>query len=139
MNGIDRGDAHRLWVHMVWATRGRERILPPPVDDWLALFLGEKCAELGCRALAVGAAWDHVHVIVAFPAALPVASIAHRLKGASSRALSSRVCPFAWQAGYFAETVSDVVALVDLLRDHRVHHADAGLPEAWEEAFVAGA
>jgi putative transposase len=139
MSGIDRGDHHRLRVHMVWATRGREPLLPPPIDEWLGLFLGERCEELGCRALAVAAAWDHVHVIVAFPAALPVASIAHRLKSASSRALSSRVCAFSWQAGYYVETVSEVAALADGLRDHRDRHAGAALPETWEEAFVAGA
>ncbi len=130
-------DPHRLWVHMVWATRGRERLLPPPLDEWLGLFLGERCAELGCRALAVGTGWDHVHVLAGFPSSLPVAAIAYRLKMASSRALSSRVCPFAWQSGYYAETVRELVPLVDLLRDHRDRHEGGALPESWEEAFVA--
>jgi REP element-mobilizing transposase RayT len=123
---------HRLLVHMVWATRDREPMLPPPLDAWLTGFLRTKCAELGCRGLGVGIAWDHVHVLVEFPAAVPVASIAHRLKGASSRALARRIL---WQPGYFAETMNDAGPVAHLLREHRRLLDDAVTPEPWESAF----
>jgi putative transposase len=131
MNGSDR-HPHRLFVHMVWATRDRERLLDPSVDDWLAGFLGERAADLGCALVAAGLASDHAHVLVAFPATLAVASIAHRLKTASSRALAPRVAAFAWQPGYYAETVNEVAALAGALLSHREQHADTAPPEAWE-------
>jgi REP element-mobilizing transposase RayT len=66
---IERG-AHsiaRLNVHLVWATRDREPWLDASVDYWLSLWLEKLSIPLGCRALAVGNASDHVHVLVAFP------------------------------------------------------------------------
>jgi putative transposase len=136
MNELDR-HPHHLFVHLVWATRDRERLLDPAIDGWLAQFLAGRASDLGCTVLATGIASDHVHALVAFPAAVTVASIAHRLKSASSRALGPRVAAFAWQPGYYAETLSDVVGLVDELTRHRERHGDAARPEAWEGLLEA--
>lgn len=133
-----RGGDKRLWVHLVWATRERERLLPPTVDDWLARLLVERCEQIGCTALAVGNASDHVHVLLAFRPSMPIATIAQELKGPSSRALSARIARFGWQAGYYAETVGDAEALVDRVRRQREHHEDAAPPERWESFFEAG-
>lgn len=123
---------------MVWATRDRERLLDPAIDDWLARFLAARAGELGCAVVATGLATDHLHALVAFPAAVTVATIAHRLKSASSRVLAPRVPRFAWQPGYYAETVSDVAALADGLLRHRERHTDSARPETWETLLEAG-
>jgi putative transposase len=136
MNGLDR-HPHRLFVHMVWATRDRDRLLDPAIDDWLSRFLAARAGDLGCSVLATGLASDHLHTLVAFPATVAVASIAHRLKSASSRILAPRVTRFAWQPGYYAETVSDVAALAGSLLRHREQHADAARPETWEKLLEA--
>jgi putative transposase len=138
MNELDRLP-HRLFVHMVWATRDRESLLDPSVDGWLAVFLGARAADLGCSMVATGFACDHVHALVAFPAAVAVASIAHRLKSTSSRALAPRIAAFAWQPGYYAETVNEVAALADLLLHHRERGADTTRPEAWEALLETSA
>ncbi len=135
MSGMTRGGARRLWVQLVWATRERERLLPASVDDWLERLLAERCEQLGCAALAVGTASDHVHVLLAFRASLPIATIAQELKAPTSRALSARIPRFGWHAGYYAETVGDAYALVDTVRRQRELHADAVVPEAWEAGF----
>jgi putative transposase len=125
----------RLWVQMVWATRDRERLLDPSIDEWLGRLLTDRCEHIGCRALAVGNASDHVHVLLAFPASMPIATIAQSLKGSTSRALSGRVSRFGWQAGYYAETVGDANALVDFVRRQRDYHRDSARPETWEAVF----
>ncbi|HEY3819546.1 MAG TPA: IS200/IS605 family transposase [Polyangiaceae bacterium] len=137
MNGMSRGGDRRLWVQLVWATRERERLLPPGLDEWLERLLVERCEHLGCAALAVGAASDHVHVLVAFRASLPIATIAQELKGPSSRALSARIARFGWEAGYYAETVGDAAALVDEVRRQRERHEGSSSPERWEAYFEA--
>ena len=126
MNGMARGGDKRLWVQLVWATRERERLLPPTLDQWLERMLVERCEQIGCTALAVGNASDHVHVLLAFRASMPIATIAQELKGPTSRALSARIARFGWQAGYYAETVGDAGALVEPV-------------ESWEAYFEPGA
>jgi Transposase IS200 like len=51
----------RLTVHLVWATHNREPWLDTNVDPWLSELLRDLSAPLGCHALAVGNASDHVH------------------------------------------------------------------------------
>jgi REP-associated tyrosine transposase len=123
----------RLTVHLVWATRGRALWLDPAVDSWLAAFLCERSRLLGCRALAVGNASDHVHALVQFAPTLSIASLVHRLKGASSRALSLQFGRhLEWQTGYYAETASELDTLATYIRGQREHHRAAGAPEPWE-------
>jgi putative transposase len=129
----------RLVVHMVWATRGRFPCLHPDADPWIARWVGTKCGELGVRLLAIGNGFDHVHVLVTHPPTLSVASIAHRLKGATSHILAPRLPEgFGWQDGYFAESVDDVGRVAEYVRKQRGHH-DAGTscdPEPWEECLA---
>jgi putative transposase len=135
MSGMARGGDRRLWVQLVWATREREPLLPPSLDGWLERLIAEKCELIGCAALAVGVSSDHVHVLVAFRASLPIATIAQELKAPTSRALGARIPRFAWQAGYYAETVGDAQALVDTVRRQRDRHLDSLPPEPWEACF----
>jgi REP element-mobilizing transposase RayT len=139
MSGIARGGDKRLWVQLVWATRERERLLPPSLDEWLERLLIERCEQIGCSALAVGNASDHVHVLLGFRPSMPIATIAQELKGPTRRALSARIPRFGWQAGYYAETVGDAAALVDEVRRQREHHEDSAPPESWEAYFEPGA
>jgi REP element-mobilizing transposase RayT len=138
MNGTTRGGDKRLWVQLVWATRDRERLLPPGLDDWLGRLLAERCEHIGCSAVAVGIAADHVHVLLAFRPSMPIATIAQELKGPSSRALSARIARFGWQAGYYAETVGDPGPLVEHVRGQRGLHEDSSPPESWEAYFEPG-
>ena len=135
MNGMPRGGEKRLWVQLVWATRERERLLPPGLDAWLERMLVDRCEQLRCRALAVGNASDHVHVLMAFRASTPIATLVQELKGPSSRALSARIPRFGWEAGYYAETVGDADALVEAVRRQREHHEASSTPEPWEAFF----
>jgi len=137
MSGMARGGDKRLWVQLVWATRDRERLLPPDLDEWLRRLLVQRCEQIGCLAVAVGNAWDHVHVLLAFRPSMPIATIAQELKGPSSRALSARVPRFGWQPGYYAETAGDPAPLVEQVRCQREHHEDSSPPENWEAYFDA--
>ena len=136
---MTRGGDKRLRVQLVWATRERERLLAPNLDEWLGRLLTERCEQIGCTALAVGNSSDHVHVLLGFRPSMPIATIAQELKGPSSRALSARIARFGWQAGYYAETVGDADALVEEVRRQREHHQDSVPPESWEAYFEPGA
>jgi len=128
--------ATRVVVHMVWATLGRVPWLDETVDARLAGLVTDKCRELGCRAIAVGNAGDHVHSVVVLAPTTSVAPLAHCLKGATSRVLGMQLPePFAWQAGYFAESVADVAAIVRYVREQRAHHREDATPEGWEALY----
>ena len=125
--------ATRVVIHMVWSTERRYPWLEEPVDARLEKLIRDKCRERGCRALAVGNADDHVHVLVILAATLSVASLAHRLKGFTSRILAMQLGKeFAWQAGYYAESVTNFGAAIAYVLGQRCHHRLDSRPEPWE-------
>src|SRR5579864_4793120 len=129
-----------LVVHVVWATAARASALPPRVDDWLAAELRRAASELGVVMLAVGNASDHVHVVLQHPPRVAVATLAGRLKGASSRAAhNSGVMGEGdgWQVGYWAESVSAerVEPLLDYVTHQGDHHALESSLEPWQRAL----
>jgi len=108
-------------------------LLAEGIDVTLARLVADKCLEIGCRAVAVGNAADHVHALVVLAPTMSVASLAHRVKGATSRILGQRLSePFAWQAGYFAESVGDIAGVASYVRAQRERHRASGSPEGWE-------
>ena len=109
---------------MVWATRDRWPSLEPCVDPVVSRLVRDKCVDIGCRAVTVGNASDHVHALIVYPPTVSVASIAHRIKGATGRLLALRLPPgFEWQAGYFAESVGDLAVVQHYVARQRTHHS----------------
>jgi putative transposase len=129
-----------LLVHLVWSTAGRQPELAPHVDQLLSKFLASKARELGCRAIAIGNAQDHVHIVLQYLPTLAVAELTRRLKGASSREAHAMIwvsTPLRWQAGYWAESVSahQLQPLCQYVLTQRIRHASPTEPtEPWEQS-----
>jgi REP element-mobilizing transposase RayT len=129
-----------LGVHPVWSTAARQPTLAPDVDQPLSEFLASKARELGCRAMAVGNADDHLHIVVQYPSTLAVAELARRLKGASSRqahVMTWMSTPLRWQAGYWAESIGahQLDPLCQYVPTQRSRHASPTEPaEPWQHA-----
>jgi len=124
-----------LFVHLVWSTRDRQPWIEPRLDGWLAALLERKARVIECAVLAAGNAPDHVHVLLRHPPRVSVAQIAHRLKGASSRAVTLQEGRARdWQVGYWAESVGrrELELLTRYVAQQRVHHADRTALESWE-------
>ena len=89
-------------------------------------FIGGIARENGMKALAVGGAEDHAHVLLSLPATTPVAKAVQLIKGGPSK-WAHETFPerrgFAWQEGYGAFSVSvshvrDTVAYIGRQAEH---------------------
>ena len=79
------------------------------------------------KALAIGGAADHVHILISLPATLSVAKAIQLLKGNSSKWIREafpKMRSFAWQEGYgaFSVGISGVDATVTYIREQSEHH-----------------
>src|SRR5919201_6941998 len=79
------------------------------------------------KALAIGGAVDHVHMLVSLPATLSVAKALQLLKGNSSKWIHEtfpKPHAFEWQEGYgaFSIGVSGVDDTVAYIRNQAEHH-----------------
>ena len=114
-------------VHFVWSTKNREPLLTSDLRDRLWPYLGGIAKQKEMKALAIGGAADHVHMLVSLPPTLSVAKAAQLLKGNSSKWIHEtfpKMRAFEWQQGYgaFSIGISGVDATVSYVRNQAEHH-----------------
>lgn len=114
-------------MHCIWSTKERDPCLTPHLRERLWAYLGGIAKQNQMKALAIGGAGDHVHVLLSLPATLPVSKAMQLLKGNSSKWLREtfpKMHSFAWQEGYgaFSVGISGVDATVAYIRNQAQHH-----------------
>ena len=114
-------------MHCIWSTKERDPCLTPHLRERLWAYLGGIAKQNQMKALAIGEAGDHVHVLLSLPATLPVSKAMQLLKGNSSKWLREtfpKMHSFAWQEGYgaFSVGISGVDATVAYIRNQAQHH-----------------
>ena len=95
-------------MHCVFATKARRALLEPNLQQRLWPYLGGIARENKMKALMVGGADDHVHVLLSIPSTLSVAKSMQLLKGNSSKWIHDTFkehWDFEWQEGYGAFSI----------------------------------
>jgi REP element-mobilizing transposase RayT len=123
------------FIHLVWSTWDRAPMLGVEARQLVWGTIARTAWDLGCTWVGVGGIEDHVHVLCAIPTTLPVAELAHRLKGVSARATNLRAPnSLRWQGGYGAFSVSphEVSTVEAYIRNQELHHRSGSSDPAWE-------
>ena len=116
-----------ILIHCVWSTKKREPVLSSDLRGRLWPYLGGIARENKMKALAIGGAADHVHMLISLPATLSLSKALQLLKGNSSNWIHEtfpKLHPFEWQEGYgaFRVGVSGVDATAAYIRNQTEHH-----------------
>ena len=115
-----------LLTHVIFSTKDRRPLIDAGLAPRLFPYLGGIVRELGGTAVRVGGVADHVHLLVALPAAVAVAEAVRVVKGNGSRwvhATWPERTDFGWQVGYGAFSVSrsnveEVSRYIDTQEEH---------------------
>jgi REP element-mobilizing transposase RayT len=112
--------------HCVFSTKERRKIIAPDVQSRLWPYMGGIAREHKMKALAVGGADDHVHLLLSLPSALPIAKAMREIKSASSHWMHETcgLPSFEWQEGYGAFSIgwSQVDATLAYIAGQPEHH-----------------
>jgi putative transposase len=123
--------------HCVFSTCERRRIISEELQAELWPYMGGIARHHGMKPLAVGGTEDHVHLLLALPAVLPVAEAMRTIKGVSSHWIHSqhKLLRFSWQEGYGAFSVgtSQINATIAYIQRQREHHRK----QDFQQEFVA--
>lgn len=131
----------RCWLHLIWGTRNREKLLHTPesrirVSKFLHEYAQEK--EIYMKINYVNP--EHVHALIDLPASLAIKDAAQLLKGSSSSWINKNdiiAGKFSWGRGYGAFSVShsgvDVVA--KYITNQEEHHRKKSFQQEYD-AFV---
>jgi putative transposase len=108
VEGIMRGKLTRVYVHLVWGTWNRRRLLEAGLREQVYRAILAEATKLGCVVGAIGGVEDHLHVLVRMNTSVSIADLVKQMKGASSHLVRQRLTPgrfFKWQGGYGAFSV----------------------------------
>src|SRR5271169_3731246 len=87
-------------VHCVFSTKKRADRIPNPESLWR--YLAVVARDKNIALLAAGGTANHVHLLLAVPPVLPLATALRELKPHSSRWMREHGQRLAWQEGYGA-------------------------------------
>jgi putative transposase len=99
-----------LLYHIVFATKGREPWLTPPIRARIHEYLGGAIRHGNGIAIIVNGTADHIHILAKLRQDKAISKVIGELKANSSGWISrtfKEAGGFAWQEGYGAFTVSD--------------------------------
>ena len=128
-----------LFVHFVWSTHMRQRIIEPSWEKRLYEILAHKCIDLRSPAIRINGTEDHVHILMRVSARLSIADLVQGLKGSSSCVINKEklaATQFRWQDGYGAFSVSPgrgVNATAHYIDNQKHHHTSSTSISEWEQ------
>ncbi len=131
----------RCWLHVIWGTKNRERLLDAPeARARVSKYLHEYAAEKGIYMKINYVNPEHVHALIDLPTSLTIADAAQLLKGASSNWINQEdiiTRKFSWGRGYGAFSVSHsgVDAVAKYIATQEQHHRKKSFTEEYE-AFI---
>ena len=117
----------RCWVHLIWGTLNRQRLLNKKAAAGLSRCMAEYADKQGMYMKINFVNPDHVHALIDLPTALSIEKLVQLLKGSSSHWVNASdliTGKFAWARGYgaFSVSQSNVDQVARYIADQEEHH-----------------
>ncbi len=117
----------RLYVHLIFSTKHRERIITDRVRQPLHAYMATVMQNFGSPPILVNSVEDHVHILFELGRTAAISHAVEEVKTTSSKWIKTQgaeFAKFAWQSGYGAFSVSEsfVPTVRDYIATQREHH-----------------
>jgi len=136
--GMSLHSYSRCWLHLIWGTLNREKILPKEAASQVSRYLTEYSKDKGFYMKINYVNADHVHALVDLPTGLSIEELMQLLKGSSSHWINANsilLGKFAWGRGYGAFSVSEsnIAQVAAYIAGQEEHHRVRGFAEELRE------
>ncbi len=128
----------KIWIHLVWATKNRERLLFREEGKILYDFIIKKAIEINVPFERLNIQPEHIHGLIDLPANFCVSDFMKSMKGSSSKYMNDKKIikqHFAWQRGYGAYSVSG--SKIDIVKKYienqDKHHRRKSFTDEYED------
>ena len=126
-----------IWIHIIWATKNRERILNASRGEELFHFFINKGNEINIPFEKLNVQPEHIHALINLPSNWSLKDYMNRIKGSSSHWLNSEIfqSKLSWQRGYGAYSVSasQLEKVKSYIAGQTEHHKRTSFNEEYEE------
>jgi len=119
----------KLYIHCIWSTKNRERILNTESRKKIFSHIEKNCLKKDINLLEINGYTDHVHILIDLNPAMSLADAINLIKGESSHWINeNNIIPggFKWQKRYSAFSVSNSikVKVINYVRNQETHHKE---------------
>jgi REP element-mobilizing transposase RayT len=126
----------KLYVHLIFSTKGREPLLISSVRGPLHAYLATVLKNQECPTLKVGGTSDHAHILFRLSKNLSLAKVVEEVKTSSSKWLKTQakgLQSFHWQNGYggFSVSSAEVDAVAAYIEGQDEHHRVVSFQEEY--------
>ncbi len=129
----------KLLFHCVFSTKERRQLIPAHLQADLWAYMGGIARTNGFTAVVVGGTGNHVHLLLALHADMPVAKAVQLIKAGSSKWLHEQkgLPLFSWQEAYGAFTIgaSQISRTIFYIQNQAEHHRKRGFEQEYR-AFL---
>ncbi len=128
---------NKIWIHFIWETPGKQKILPKDARRKISGFLYDYCREKNIYMKINYVNADHAHAVVDLPTNSSVEDCIKLLKGSSSFFINkNRIVnnKFSWGKGYgaFSVSPSQLNKVVDYVKNQEEHHRRKSFAEEYQ-------
>ena len=122
----------RIWVHLIWSTKNREKIIPSEMKNILIEHIkGVWLDSINCVS-------DHIHLLISLNAEMPISKLVMLIKGESSHWINKNKLirgKFQWQEEYIALSVSESIIpkVRDYIKNQEEHHRRITFSEEYDD------
>jgi REP element-mobilizing transposase RayT len=128
----------RIWVHLIWSTKNREKLIFPELKLALLNHLKSNAKGKNIWIDTVNCVDDHVHALISLGAEQSISKVAMLLKGESSHWINKHdliKMKFEWQDEYIAVSVSEsnIEIVQRYILNQEEHHRKKSFVEEFDE------
>jgi putative transposase len=129
-------------IHVVFSTKHRTPWLHKPLRPRLHAYMATLVRGLErCDCFIVNGVEDHVHLAIRLSRTISIAKLVEKVKTSSSRWVKEQeeaLKDFAWQGGYFAESVKyrELETLVNYINRQEEHHQRIEFQEEYRNLLI---
>lgn len=132
----------QLYIHYVFATEQRLRLLTDERQTEIYAYSAGLVKELQCFFQCIGGTDDHIHLLIGLHPTVSVTDFARKYKANISRFINAKGWAkgkFAWQEGYGAFSVSQsgLQQVRDYISKQREHHHNTAFKAEYEALLSA--
>jgi putative transposase len=131
----------RIWIHALWATKDRQLLIEPAVENEIYDLMRQELIDMGCPVRIINGMPDHAHSLFLLNPQKSIADVIKQVKGGSSHSINEKnliLQKFSWQGGYAAYSVSEsqLERVFQYIANQKKHHKKKTFLQEFEE-FVA--
>jgi REP element-mobilizing transposase RayT len=128
----------KIWVHIVWTTKNRERVLTKPIREVLFPHIRENAKTKNIHLDFIGGHLEHIHCLISLNAEQTIAKTIQLIKGEAAFWFNRNLNKgkkLEWQDEYFAVSVSEskINVVRGYIKKQEEHHKKKSFQEEYEE------